>query len=84
MRCFARAAWLKCLGQELAPPQATHVGSIILMQVENEYGYVGSDFMKAIRQQMRDAGFDLPLLHIQRIGTGMDHPLHAPGHLASD
>lgn len=58
----ASAAWFKRLGQELAPLQATHGGPIILMQVENEYGYVGNDrdYMEAIRKQMTDAGFDVP------------------------
>ncbi len=58
----ASAAWFKRLGKELAPLQATHGGPILMMQVENEYGYVGNDvdYMKAIRQQMLDAGFDVP------------------------
>jgi beta-galactosidase len=58
----ASAAWFKRLGKELAPLQATHGGPILMMQVENEYGYAGNDadYMKAIRQQMLDAGFDVP------------------------
>lgn len=59
----ASAAWFKRLGQELAPLQATHGGPIIMMQVENEYGYAGNDldYMQAIHQQMMDAGFDVPM-----------------------
>jgi len=58
----ASAAWFKRLGQELAPLQSTRGGPILMMQVENEYGYVGNDrdYMAAIRQQMLDAGFDVP------------------------
>lgn len=58
----ASAAWFKRLGQELAPLQSTRGGPILMMQVENEYGYVGNDrdYMAAIRQQMTDAGFDVP------------------------
>jgi beta-galactosidase len=58
----ASAAWFKRLGQELAPLQATRGGPILMVQVENEYGYVGNDrdYMAAIRQQMVDAGFDVP------------------------
>jgi beta-galactosidase len=58
----ASAAWFKRLGQELAPLQATRGGPILMMQVENEYGYVGNDrdYLAAIEKQMRDAGFDVP------------------------
>lgn len=58
----ASAAWFKRLGQELAPLQSTRGGPILMMQVENEYGYVGNDrdYMTTIRQQMLDAGFDVP------------------------
>jgi len=59
----ASAAWFKRLGQELAPLMSTRGGPILMMQVENEYGYVGNDrdYMEAIRKQMIDAGFDVPL-----------------------
>ena len=59
----ASAAWFKRLGQELAPLQSTRGGPILMMQVENEYGYGGNDrdYMEAIRKQMIDAGFDVPL-----------------------
>jgi len=59
----ASAAWFKRLGQEVAPLMSTRGGPILMMQVENEYGYVGNDrdYMEAIRKQMIDAGFDIPL-----------------------
>jgi beta-galactosidase len=59
----ASAAWFKRLHQELAPLLSTRGGPVLMMQVENEYGYAGEDhdYLDAIRRQMVDAGFDLPL-----------------------
>lgn len=59
----ASAAYLKRVGQELAPLQSTRGGPIIMVQVENEYGSFGNDhdYMASIRQQVLDAGFDVPL-----------------------
>lgn len=52
-------AWLKRLGQELAPLQIGNGGPIILTQVENEYGSYGKDhaYMEQIHQALLDAGF---------------------------
>jgi beta-galactosidase len=59
----ASARWLTRLGMELAPLQVTHGGPILMVQVENEYGSYGNDhrFMAAARDQLRQAGFDVPL-----------------------
>jgi beta-galactosidase len=59
----ATALWFKRLHQELAPLLSSRGGPILMMQVENEYGYVGNDrdYLEALRKQMVDAGFDLPL-----------------------
>jgi beta-galactosidase len=59
----ASAAYLNRLGSETAPLQITRGGPIILVQVENEYGSFGSDkeFMAATRDQIRAAGFEVPL-----------------------
>lgn len=59
----ASAAYMKRVGQELAPLQSTHGGPIIMVQVENEYGSFGNDhdYMAAIKQHVLDAGFDVPL-----------------------
>ncbi|MBS0226449.1 MAG: beta-galactosidase [Proteobacteria bacterium] len=59
----ASARYLKRLGQELAPLQVTHGGPIVMVQVENEYGSYGNDhdYMRAVKQQVLDAGFDVPL-----------------------
>lgn len=69
LRCsdarFVAAArrYLLRVGKELAPLQATRGGPIILVQVENEYGSYGDDkaYLAAIRDALRDAGFDVPL-----------------------
>lgn len=52
-------AWLKRLGQELAPLQIGNGGPIILTQVENEYGSYGNDhvYMGQIHKALVDAGF---------------------------
>jgi beta-galactosidase len=59
------AAWLKRLGRELAPLQATRGGPIIAEQVENEYGSYGSDaaYMSKIRELIAEAGFDGAVLY---------------------
>ena len=55
--------YLARLGLELAALQSTRGGPIILVQVENEYGSFGSDkvYLGAIRDQIRGAGFEVPL-----------------------
>ncbi|HEY1091371.1 MAG TPA: beta-galactosidase family protein, partial [Burkholderiaceae bacterium] len=59
----ASARYLKRLAQEVADLQSSRGGPILMLQVENEYGSYGQDhdYMAAMRQQMRDAGFDAPL-----------------------
>ncbi|HTK80932.1 MAG TPA: beta-galactosidase [Bacteroidota bacterium] len=59
----AAGAYLRELGKELVPLQVTHGGPIILVQVENEYGSFGNDkeFVGHTRDQIRSAGFDVPL-----------------------
>ncbi len=56
--------FLKRLGQELAPLQATRGGPIIGVQVENEYGSFGKDtqYMEGIRKAIVAAGLsEVPL-----------------------
>ena len=59
----ASADYMKRLGQELVPLQSTRGGPIVMIQVENEYGSFGNDhdYMAAVEQQIRAAGFDVPL-----------------------
>lgn len=59
----AARSYLAAVGRELAPLQVTHGGPILMVQVENEYGFYGKDagYMGEIRSALRDAGFDVPL-----------------------
>jgi beta-galactosidase len=47
----------------LGPLQITKGGPILMVQVENEYGFFGKDaaYMGELRQVLIDAGFDVPL-----------------------
>ncbi len=56
-------SYLNEIGRVLGPLQITHGGPIIMAQVENEYGYFGSDaeYMEALRKTLVEAGFDVPL-----------------------
>jgi beta-galactosidase len=55
--------YLKEVGRVLAPRQITHGGNIIMVQVENEYGFFGKDtnYVNELRKALVDAGFDVPL-----------------------
>jgi len=59
----AARKYMREVGKQLAPLQVTHGGPILMVQVENEYGFYGSDteYMGAIRQALIDSGFDVPL-----------------------
>ena len=51
------------VGRTLGPLQITRGGPILMVQVENEYGFYGKDaaYMGDLRQMLLDAGFDVPL-----------------------
>jgi beta-galactosidase len=55
--------WMREVGRVLTSMQVTHGGPILMVQVENEYGFFGSDlaYMREMRQVLLDAGFDVPL-----------------------
>ena len=55
--------YLREVGRVLGPLQITHGGPILMVQVENEYGFFGRDleYMGELRQALLDAGFDVPL-----------------------
>lgn len=48
----------------LKPLQITEGGNVILMQVENEYGYFGNDkrYMEKLRDMLRTGGITVPLI----------------------
>lgn len=62
------------VGHQLADLQVSRGGPILLVQVENEYGFYGDDaeYMGELRSSLIDAGFDVPLFacnppyHLQR------------------
>ncbi len=56
--------YYKVLLPMLSPMQITNGGPVILMQVENEYGYYATDkeYMCAMRDMMREFGIDVPLV----------------------
>ena len=55
--------WLHEVGRVLGPMQITQGGPILMVQVENEYGFFGEDldYMRVMRQALLDAKFDVPL-----------------------
>jgi beta-galactosidase len=55
--------YLTEVGRVLAPLQITRGGPILMVQVENEYGFYGkdSDYMGELRQTLLNAGFDVTL-----------------------
>jgi len=62
---FVKAArrYLQEVGRVLGPLQITKGGPILMVQVENEYGFFGKDaeYMGEMRQALLDGGFDVPL-----------------------
>ena len=72
-------AYYKKLFEILKPLQVNYGGPVILMQVENEYGYYGDDpnYLKTMKQIMLDFGTVVPLVT-------SDGPMHESlkgGHL---
>ncbi|MBY0239587.1 MAG: beta-galactosidase [Burkholderiaceae bacterium] len=55
--------WLAQVGEVLGPQQITRGGPILMVQVENEYGFFGEDldYMRTMRRAILDAGFEVPL-----------------------
>ena len=59
----AARRYLREVGRVLGPLQITQGGPILMVQVENEYGFYAKDaeYMGEIRQALIDGGFDVPL-----------------------
>lgn len=59
----AARRYLKEVGRVLAPLQVSRGGPILMVQVENEYGFYGKDseYMGDLRQSLIESGFDVPL-----------------------
>lgn len=67
--------YFKEVGKQLASLQVTKGGPILMVQVENEYGFFGTDaeYMGEIREALKDSGFTVPLYACNprtRIGKG--------------
>lgn len=56
--------YYKVLLPKITPWQVTNGGPVILMQVENEYGYYANDttYLEAMRKLMTDMGVNVPLV----------------------
>lgn len=59
----ASRRYLAEVGRQLGDMQVTRGGPILMVQVENEYGFYGNDkeYMGQMRQALIDAGFEAPL-----------------------
>ncbi|MEX1829101.1 beta-galactosidase family protein [Luteibacter sp. CQ10] len=79
----ATGKWFRRLHDEIAPLLASHGGNVVMVQVENEYGSYGEDrdYLEAIRKQIVDAGFDVPLFMSNGPGPGRMEPGTLPGTL---
>lgn len=57
-------AYYDKLFEMITPLQINHGGPVILMQVENEYGYYGSDgqYLETMKKMMTDRGVVVPLV----------------------
>lgn len=62
------------VGKQLAPLQINHGGNILMVQVENEYGFYSNDktYMEVNRQLFVEAGFDGLLYTCDPAGTLAD------------
>lgn len=56
--------YYKVLLPVIKPLQITEGGNVILMQIENEYGYFGNDrrYLEEIRDMLRAGGINVPLI----------------------
>lgn len=63
--------WLGEVGKVLGGQQITHGGPILMVQVENEYGFFGEDldYLRTMRRAVMDAGFDVPLFQCNPTGA---------------
>ncbi|MYM87984.1 beta-galactosidase [Rugamonas sp. FT82W] len=59
----ASTRYFQRLAKEVGDLQSSRGGPILMLQIENEYGSFGRDhdYLRAVRAQLRKAGFDAPL-----------------------
>lgn len=67
--------YYRVLLAKLAPLQIHRGGPVILMQLENEYGSYGNDqeYLRQLRQLLRDGGIEVPLITSDGPGYDMLH-----------
>ncbi len=85
----AAGKYLQEVGRVLGPLQITHGGPIIMVQVENEYGFYGKDteYIEAIRKTLMNASFDVPLFECNPpdvMRNGLDTNLFQAANFGSD
>jgi len=70
--------YLSEVGKQLAPLQINHGGNILMVQVENEYGFYSNDkdYLEINRKMFVDAGFDGLLYTCDPAGTVKDGHLN--------
>jgi beta-galactosidase len=81
--------YLKEVGRVLGPLQISKGGPILMVQVENEYGFFGKDtaYMGDLRQALLDAGFEVPLFACnppQQLKNGFRNDLFQVVNFGSD
>ena len=66
--------YLREVGKQLAPLQINHGGNILMVQVENEYGFYSNDkdYLEINRKMFVEAGFDGLLYTCDPAGTVKD------------
>lgn len=71
--------YIRQVGKQLAPLQINHGGNVLMVQVENEYGFYSNDkeYMAINRKLFIEAGFDGLLYTCDPAGTLKDG--HLPG-----
>jgi beta-galactosidase len=85
----AASKYLREVGRVLGPLQITRGGPIIMVQVENEYGFYGKDsqYVEALRQALIRSGFDVPLFQCNppdEMLSGLDTNLFQAGNFGNN
>ncbi len=82
--------YLECVNEILVPRQIDQGGSVILVQIENEYGAYGSDkaYLAELIRLTRDAGITVPLTQVDQpiphmLENGAHEGLHKTGSFGS-
>jgi beta-galactosidase len=85
----AATRYMKEVGRVLGPMQVSRGGPILMVQVENEYGFYGKDaeYMGDLRKALVESGFDVPLFAcnpVQHLKDGYREDLFPVVNFGSD